>query len=82
MSDSSKPNIGSVMVIHTSCNYAWLRNIEKTKQKLFKYFGNSPDFWMGVQDEFDLREEIQKIKIELERIQGLLIHIVCKINKT
>lgn len=39
-----------------------------TALRLSKYFGNSPDFWMGIQDEFDLREEIQKIKIELERI--------------
>ncbi len=40
-----------------------------TALRLSKYFGNSADFWMGIQDEFDLREEVQKIKAELKRIQ-------------
>ena len=39
-----------------------------TALRLSRYFGNSADFWMGIQDEFDLREEIQKIKLELNRI--------------
>ncbi|MCL4385283.1 MAG: HigA family addiction module antitoxin [Cyanobacteria bacterium] len=39
-----------------------------TALRLSKYFGNSADFWMGIQDEFDLREEVQKIKVELKRI--------------
>ncbi|MCL5071557.1 MAG: HigA family addiction module antitoxin [Actinobacteria bacterium] len=39
-----------------------------TALRLSKYFGNSPDFWMGIQDEFDLREEVQKIRAELNRI--------------
>ena len=39
-----------------------------TALRLSKYFGNSADFWMGIQDEFDLREEVQKIKVELNRI--------------
>jgi addiction module HigA family antidote len=39
-----------------------------TALRLSKYFGNSPDFWLGIQDEFDLREEVQKIKVELKRI--------------
>ncbi len=39
-----------------------------TALRLSKYFGNSADFWMGIQDEFDLREEVQKIKAELNRI--------------
>lgn len=28
-----------------------------TALRLSQYFGNSADFWMGIQDEFDLREE-------------------------
>src|SRR3989304_10101855 len=40
-----------------------------TALRLSKYFGNSADFWMGIQDEFDLREEMEKIKSELNRIQ-------------
>ena len=39
-----------------------------TALRLSKYFGNSADFWMGIQDEFDLREEIQKIRLELNKI--------------
>ena len=39
-----------------------------TALRLSKYFGNSADFWMGIQDEFDLREEVQKIRLELNKI--------------
>lgn len=39
-----------------------------TALRLSKYFGNSADFWMGIQDEFDLREEIQRIGTELNKI--------------
>src|SRR5665811_1479172 len=39
-----------------------------TALRLSQCFGNSADFWMGVQDEFDLREETQRIKDELSRI--------------
>ena len=40
-----------------------------TALRFSKYFGNSADFWLGVQDEFDLREEMRKIAHELEKIQ-------------
>ncbi|MBN2073447.1 MAG: HigA family addiction module antidote protein [Actinobacteria bacterium] len=39
-----------------------------TALRMSRYFGNSADFWMGIQDEFDLREGMQKIKLELNRI--------------
>ncbi|MCL4376781.1 MAG: HigA family addiction module antitoxin [Actinobacteria bacterium] len=39
-----------------------------TALRLSQYFGNSADFWMGIQDEFDLREEAQRIRTELNRI--------------
>jgi addiction module HigA family antidote len=39
-----------------------------TALRLSKYFGNSADFWMGIQDEFDLREEVERIEAELDRI--------------
>ena len=39
-----------------------------TALRLSKYFGNSADFWMGIQDEFDLREEAERIEDELNRI--------------
>ncbi len=39
-----------------------------TALRFSKYFGNSADFWLGIQDEFDLREEKRKIADELEKI--------------
>ncbi|MCJ7473137.1 MAG: HigA family addiction module antitoxin [Actinobacteria bacterium] len=39
-----------------------------TALRLSRYFGNSADFWMGIQDEFDLREEVGRIEAELDRI--------------
>ena len=33
-----------------------------------QYFGNSPDFWLGIQDEYDLRSEKKKIANELAKI--------------
>ncbi|MCE5329964.1 HigA family addiction module antitoxin [bacterium] len=39
-----------------------------TALRLSQYFGNSADFWLGIQDEFDLREEVQRIGDLLDRI--------------
>ena len=39
-----------------------------TALRLSRYFGNSADFWMGIQDEFDLRVEAERIKAELNII--------------
>lgn len=39
-----------------------------TALRLSRYFGNSADFWMGIQDEYDLREEAERIEDELTRI--------------
>ncbi len=36
--------------------------------RLSQYFGNSPDFWLGVQDEYDLRKERHRLKEELDKI--------------
>ena len=40
-----------------------------TALRFSKYFGNSADFWLGIQDEYDLRIEKKKIANELEKIQ-------------
>jgi len=40
----------------------------ETALRLSKYFGNSADFWLGIQDEYDLRREQGRIQSELERI--------------
>ena len=39
-----------------------------TALRFSKYFGNSADFWLGIQDEYDLREEKKHIAQELEKI--------------
>ena len=39
-----------------------------TALRLSRYFGNSPDFWLGIQDEHDLRQEAYRLKEELEKI--------------
>lgn len=39
-----------------------------TALRLSQYFGNSPDFWIGIQDEYDLRKERQRLKDELHKI--------------
>ena len=39
-----------------------------TALRLSQYFGNSADFWLGIQDEYDLRKERERLKVELERI--------------
>ena len=39
-----------------------------TALRLSRYFGNSPDFWLGIQMEYDIREERQALQKDLERI--------------
>jgi len=39
-----------------------------TALRLSQYFGNSADFWLGIQDEYDLRKERERLKVELKRI--------------
>lgn len=39
-----------------------------TALRLSAYFGNSADFWLGIQDEYDLRCERKKIEKELKAI--------------
>lgn len=39
-----------------------------TALRLSQYFGNSADFWLGIQDEYELRKEREKLKSELESI--------------
>lgn len=39
-----------------------------TALRLAKYFGNSPKFWLGLQDDFDIEEEQRAKSKELESI--------------
>ena len=40
-----------------------------TALRLGKFFGNSADFWMGIQMEYDLRKEKAEIEYVLEEIK-------------
>ena len=40
-----------------------------TALRLSKYFGTSSKFWLGLQNDFDIEEELQVIKKELEQIE-------------
>lgn len=39
-----------------------------TAMRLSRYFGNSPDFWLGLQTEFDVRQEERLRKKEFDSI--------------
>jgi addiction module HigA family antidote len=40
-----------------------------TALRLSKFFGTSSKFWLGLQNDFDIEEEMQTIKKELEKIE-------------
>ncbi|MBL7691849.1 MAG: HigA family addiction module antidote protein [Flavipsychrobacter sp.] len=40
-----------------------------TALRLSKYFGNTPKFWLGLQDDFDLEEEQSNKHAELDNIK-------------
>jgi len=40
-----------------------------TALRLSKYFGNSAKFWLGLQDDFDLEEELRAKQKELKGIK-------------
>lgn len=42
-----------------------------TALRLSKFFGNSPEFWLGLQMEYDLREEKEEIHSDLETIHNI-----------
>ena len=41
-----------------------------TALRLAKYFKTAPEFWMNLQNSFDLKVEMQKLKGELEAIEA------------
>ena len=43
-----------------------------TALRLSAYFGNSAQFWLGLQDDYDIEEERNKLGLELESIQRLV----------
>ncbi|MCF8258012.1 MAG: HigA family addiction module antidote protein [Flavobacteriales bacterium] len=43
-----------------------------TALRLSRYFGNSARFWLGLQDDFDLEEETDRNRNELEGITAIV----------
>lgn len=43
-----------------------------TALRLSKYFGVSARFWLGLQDDYDLEEELETKEAEIERIPTLI----------
>ena len=42
-----------------------------TALRLAKYFGTSAKFWLGLQNDYDIEEELEKINSQLEKIELL-----------
>ena len=42
-----------------------------TALRLSIYFGNSPKFWLGLQDDYDVEEALEQIKQELTTIHPI-----------
>lgn len=40
-----------------------------TALRFAKYFGTSPKFWLGLQDDYDLEEQTNKLENELSQIK-------------
>jgi addiction module HigA family antidote len=43
-----------------------------TALRLSKYFGNSPKFWLGLQNDYDIEEEKYSKEKELSSIKGYI----------
>jgi addiction module HigA family antidote len=42
-----------------------------TALRFSRFFGNSADFWLGIQNEYDLREERASLQVQLEKIPNV-----------
>lgn len=42
-----------------------------TALRLSAYFGNSAKFWLGIQDDYDIENELIEKSVELEKIQQI-----------
>jgi antitoxin HigA-1 len=47
-----------------------------TAIRLSKYFGNSAKFWLGLQDDFDIEEELLTIKEQINSIAQFKTNVV------
>ncbi len=46
-----------------------------TALRLSQYFGNSPKFWLGLQDDFDIEEEIYTKGQIIKSIRALKVNV-------
>ena len=46
-----------------------------TALRLSSFFGNSPKFWLGLQDDYDLEESEKELKLELEKINPVKYNV-------
>lgn len=44
-----------------------------TALRFAKFFGNSPEFWVNLQNHYDILEKKQKMQSELKRIKPLIL---------
>jgi addiction module HigA family antidote len=44
-----------------------------TALRFAKFFGNSPEFWINLQNHYDIQEKKQKMHSELKRIKPLIL---------
>jgi len=44
-----------------------------TALRLSKYFGTTAKFWLGLQNDFDLEEELENLDSELQEIESVKI---------
>jgi len=47
-----------------------------TAIRLSNYFGNSAKFWLGLQNDYDIEEELEKKQKEFDSIRNYKIHAV------
>ena len=46
-----------------------------TALRLSRYFGNSPKFWLGLQDDYDLESELKTKRLQLKSIKPLVVEV-------
>lgn len=46
-----------------------------TALRLSKYFGNSAKFWLGLQDDFDIEEEMSEKALTFKSIKALQVKV-------
>jgi len=45
-----------------------------TALRLAKFFGNSPEFWLNIQNHYDLEEKKERLSDELNEIETYVFH--------